>query len=146
DGDANPWLAEAPERQHDLTRGPMALTPGGGSHRVFRQPAGKGWRCTEGRLAPRVDTRADGGYVVVAPSVVEGKGYRWAPGLELDGPPEGLPEPPAWLVAELDQLATAAPTPAQGGAGPAEANQIPAGQRNATLARLAGTMRRVGMS
>jgi hypothetical protein len=146
DGEANPWPGD-PERSADLAQtGAMALTPRGGRHYVFRQPAGKGWRCTEGRLAPKVDTRADGGYVVVPPSVVEDRAYRWAPGPELDGPPEGLPEPPPWLVEELDRLANGTPTSAHVAAGGAEANPIPEGQRNATLARLAGTMRRVGMT
>jgi hypothetical protein len=147
DGDANSWPGGNPERMFDLAAGPMAITPRGGSHRVFRQPAGKGWRCTEGRLAPKVDTRADGGYIVAPPSVIEGgKAYRWAPGLELDDPPDRLPEPPPWLAQELDGLANGTPTSAHVAAGPPEANQIPKGQRNATLARLAGAMRRVGMS
>ena len=146
DGDTNPWLADDHERMLDLARGPMAITPRGGSHRLFRQPAGKNWRCTEGRLAPKVDTRADGGYIVAPPSVVDGgKAYRWAPGLELDDPPERLPEPPPWLAAELDRLANGTPTLAHVAAGGGEANQIPSGQRNATLAKLAGAMRRVGM-
>lgn len=147
DGTSNPWLAGAPERGHDLAVAPLSLTPRGGNHRLFRQPAGKRWRCTEGRLAEQVDTRADGGYLVVPPSMVEGgKGYRWAPGMELDDPPEQLPTPPSWLVADLDRLATDTPAAPVMGAGDADANAIPAGQRNATLARLAGTMRRVGMS
>jgi hypothetical protein len=146
DGEANPWLADDQERMLDLARGPMAMTPRGGSHRLFRQPAGKNWRCTEGRLAPKVDTRADGGYILVPPSVVEGRAYRWAPGLELDEPPDRLPEPPPWLAQELDGLAHGTPTLAHVAAGQDEANKIPTGQRNATLARLAGTMRRVGMS
>ena len=146
DGAANAWLADDPERLLDLARGPMAITPRGGSHRIFRQPAEKAWRCTEGRLAPRVDTRANGGYIVVPPSVVEGRPYRWAPGLELDEPPENLAEPPPWLIEELDRLANGSPTLAQVASGPGEANKIPSGQRNATLARLAGTMRRVGMA
>jgi hypothetical protein len=159
DGDGNPWPG-GPERMLDLAAGPMALTPRGGSHRLFRQPAGKHWRCTEGRLAPKVDTRADGGYIVAPPSIVEGgKAYRWAPGLELDDPPDRLPEPPPWLAQELDRLAAPAPKsgqaapPANGtptlahvAAGSPEANAIPEGQRNATLARLGGNMRRVGMS
>ncbi len=147
DGAGNPWLAGDPERMLDLATGPMALTPRGGSHRVFRQPAGKGWRCTEGRLAPKVDTRADGGYIVAPPSVVEGgKAYRWAPSLELDGAPASLPEPPPWLVTELERLANGTPTLPHVAAGGAEANAIADGQRNATLAKLAGAMRRVGMS
>ncbi len=156
DGDGNPWPGNA-ERSADLAQtGAIGLTPRGGRHYLFRQPAGKHWRCTEGRLAPKVDTRADGGYIVAPPSVVDGgKAYRWAPGLELDDPPERLPEPPPWLAAELDGLAATAgrscqangsPTLAHVAAGRAEANQIPTGQRNATLAKLAGAMRRVGMS
>jgi hypothetical protein len=150
DGEGNPWPGGDPERMFDLAAGPMALTPRGGSHRLFRQPHGKNWRCTEGRLASRVDTRADGGYIVAPPSVVEGgKAYRWAPGLELDDPPDRLPEPPPWLAQELDRLAPSAngtPTLAHVAAGPPEANAIPEGQRNATLAKLGGNMRRVGMS
>src|SRR5262245_57398573 len=46
DGDANPWLADQPEKLLELAQGPMARTPRGGSHRLFRQPAGKHWRCT----------------------------------------------------------------------------------------------------
>jgi hypothetical protein len=79
-----------------------------------------------------------------------GKAYRWAPGLELDDPPDRLPEPPPWLAQELDRLAAplanGTPTLAHVAAGEAEANPIPEGQRNATLARLGGNMRRVGMS
>jgi hypothetical protein len=146
DGDANSWLADNPDRLLELTCGPMALTPRGGSHRVFRQPTGKNWRCTEGRLAPKVDTRAEGGYIVAPPSVVDGdKGYHWAPGLDLDLPPDQLPEPPPWLAQELDRLANGAARMARVAAVAPEANTIPSGQRNATLAKLAGAMRRVGM-
>ena len=45
DGETNPWPGD-PERMLDLAAAPMALTPRGGSHRIFRQPAGKGWRLT----------------------------------------------------------------------------------------------------
>ena len=141
------WLTGEPERSVDLAIGPLSLTANNGRQFVFRQPAGKAWRNTTGRLAPHVDTRADGGYIVVPPSVLAGgKAYRWAEGLALDDPPENLPEPPVWLVTQLDGLATGGPTSAHAAAGSPEANQIPSGQRNATLARLAGTMRRVGMS
>jgi len=147
DGVANPWLANDADRLMELAACPLALTPRGGSHRVFRQPTGKQWRCTEGRLAAKVDTRADGGYIVVAPSVVEGgKGYEWAPGMELDEPPEKLSEPPDWLAQELDRLATSSPSLAHVAIPGGESNQIPSGQRNSTLAKLGGGMRRQGMS
>ena len=163
DGDKNPWLADTPQKMTDLARGPLSLTPSGGRHHLFRQPEGRKWGNTAGKLAPKVDTRAGGGYIVVPPSVVGGKSYAWAEGYELDGPPGALPEPPAWLVDLLDgnngglfaqparggglprdapRVATCSP---QGEDSPAGGNIIPSGQRNATLARLAGNMRRVGM-
>jgi hypothetical protein len=147
DGGGNPWLTSEPDKLLALAVAPLALTPRGGRHLVFRQPPGKQWRCTESRLAPQVDTRADGGYFVVPPSrLADGRTYRWAEGLELDVAPDALPEPPAWLTAQLDALAVSSPALATDAAGAIGANQIPTGQRNATLARLAGTMRRVGMS
>jgi hypothetical protein len=146
DGERNPWLTQNRERIIELESAPLAVTPHGGTHRVFRQPPGKNWRCTESRLAPNVDTRADGGYIVAPPSVVDGAAYWWVEGLELDEPPDRLAEPAPWLAAELDRLETDSPTSASVAGGGAGSNAIPAGQRNATLARLAGTMRRVGMS
>lgn len=142
DGADNPWLAEHPDWAHDLTSSPLQFTPHGGRHFAFR--AGEhAYRCTEGVLAPRVDTRGDGGYILVAPSVVDGAAYRWAPEMELDVPPDRLPLPPDWLTQGLVPSSPTAPRVAAGGD---DANPIPAGQRNGTLARLAGTMRRVGMS
>jgi hypothetical protein len=144
DGADNPWPGD-PERAADLAgAGAIALTPRGGRHYLFRRPAGKGWKCSTGRLALGVDVRTDGGYIVAAPSETEDGAYTWAPGLELDGPPERLPEPPSWLASLLDALAQETPTLAHVAVG--EANMIPEGQRNDTLARLAGAMRRVGMT
>jgi hypothetical protein len=153
DGAANPWPGD-PDRAADLAgAGAVALTPRGGRHYLFRRPAAKGWKCSTSKLARGVDVRTDGGYVVAAPSEIEEGPYRWGDGLDLDDPLDQLPEPPAWLAAALDALvspesngaAHGSPTSAPVAAGDAEANAIPAGQRNATLARLAGTMRRVGM-
>jgi hypothetical protein len=150
DGPQNPWLTA--ERSLELSQAPTARTPRGGWHFVFRKPVGAEWRCTAGRLAPHVDTRTDGGYIVVAPSLRQEGAYTWAEGLALDVAPDALPEPPAWLVEALDGLAhgpTLAKSSPQSGpvaAAGEEANPIPSGQRNSTLASLAGTMRRVGMS
>jgi hypothetical protein len=146
DGRENSWPTGDAEQRLELATAPVSVTPGGGRHYVFRQPAGKSYRGTAGRLAPKVDTRADGNYILVAPSAVGGKAYQWVEGLDLDVPPDRLPEPPPWLVAELDRLATTSPTSPRVAAGDAVANPIPSGQRNATLTRLAGTMRRVGMA
>ncbi len=153
DGAENPWPGDS-VKARDLSCGPVSLTPRGGRHHIFRQPAGKAWGNTAGRLAPKVDTRANGGYIVVPPSVVDGKQYRWDEALALTGPEE-LPEPPDWLTILLDGFGgnggghgapEGAHTSPQGADPAPGGNTIAAGQRNATLARLAGTMRRVGMS
>jgi len=142
DGEGNAWLSDAPDKLADLEAAPLSLTPHAGRQYFFRQPKGRVWRNTAGRLAQRVDTRANGGYVLVAPSIVDGKAYQWADNRELTQSPERLPEPPAWLIELLDGLTTSS-----GAVGTdTSANAIPEGQRNATLARLAGSMRRHGMS
>jgi hypothetical protein len=147
------WLQDQPERFVELAGAPLSLTPSGGRHYVFRQPAGRAWRNTQGEIAPHVDTRANGGLFVVPPSALPGgKAYRWVDGCELDVPPEQLPEPPAWLTEILDRIDCPAhggptsPSSPRDAASAALANVIPCGQRNGTLAKLAGTMRRVGMS
>ena len=102
DGPENPWLADQPEKRQELAGTATSLTPGGGRHHVFRQPPGRAWGNTTGKLAPKVDTRGNGGYIVAPPSVVGGKAYRWAEGAGLDQSPRNLVEPPRWLVMALD--------------------------------------------
>jgi hypothetical protein len=140
----NTWLQDDLDKRLELADAPLSLTPHGGRQCVFRQPAGRAWRNTAGDLAPRVDTRADGGYILAPPSALEDGAYRWAQGVELDVGPDSLPEPPAWLIAQLDAIA--ARRESSPASGDAAENVIPDGQRNNTLARLAGAMRRVGMS
>ncbi len=146
DAPPNPWLADQPDLAMDLIGAPTSITPGGGRHHIFRRPDGKTWTCTVSQLAPRVDTRTDGGYIVVPPSIRADGSYRWLEGCELDIGPDRLPEPPCWLIDLLDNPGTPGlrSPPAAGFA--TSANTIPSGQRNATLAKLAGAMRRVGMS
>lgn len=143
DGDDDSWLGDQDERWADLARAPSSRTPRGGRHFWFRQPTGKDWRCTTSRLADHVDTRADGGYVVVPPSRVDGNGYGWLEGYELDVGPGQLPEPPAWLVEQLDGIAAKSVT-ASATCGPTD--RIPEGRRNGSLTSFAGTMRRVGLT
>ncbi len=141
DGSDNYWPND-PDKTFELSHGAVASTPRGGAHYFFRQPEGGELRNTTGKIADRVDTRANGGYVVVSPSVVGEKPYQWLEGLELLEP-EQLPEPPAWVIDALNSEST-------GNIGPIldagnNGNKIPDGQRNDTLARLAGVMRRNGM-
>ena len=67
-------------------------TPSGGLHFVFRHIAGLG--NTAGSIGSKLDSRGDGGYIVVAPSQVGGREYRWAGKAE----PEAIP---GWLVTKL---------------------------------------------
>jgi hypothetical protein len=146
DGAQNTWLKDEPEKLLELAAAPISLTPGGGRHYIFRQPEGKHWRNTTKKLSEDVDTRADGGYIVLPPSMLTPEGaYRWAAGMALDVSPSDLPTPPAWLVELLDNLATSANGLALVAAVSPDGNPIPSGQRNSTLASLAGTMRRAGM-
>jgi hypothetical protein len=146
DGPENAWLADRGDRLHDLMLGAVASTPGGGRHFIFRAPDGVHIRCRAGQIAPRVDVRAEGGYILLPPSRVGGKPYQFALGLELDRPRDQLPEPPTWLLTQLVEDAPSSPTSPRVATGAVESNQIPSGQRNATLARLGGSMRRMGMS
>lgn len=138
DDQQNPWLADE-SRMTELMRGACSITPRGGRHCWFRQPVGESYRSTAGKLAPGVDTRADGGYVVAPPSIV-GTSYAWAPAYELTCPPGELPLPPSWL---LEQIKSQRATPRTG---PIAPNEICEGTRNDRLTSIAGSMRRGNMS
>jgi len=115
---------------------------GGGQHRVFRTslPIGNLTNIGQEILGiPKtgVDVRGEGGQAVMPPSAhISGGTYRWT-----NLTPDALDVaelPEAWA----NYLAEAAKSEVK----PGGENPIPEGQRNSTLARLAGTMRRAGMS
>jgi hypothetical protein len=81
-GDA--WLLE---NQNQLPATRTHGTPRGGEHLAFRDPPEIEIRNSQGRIAPGVDVRGTGGYVVVPPS----KGYT----IKHNGP---LADMPQWLV------------------------------------------------
>lgn len=75
------------------------LTGGGGRHLYYRITGGLKSR----KLAPGVDLKADGGYVVAPPSIhPSGKAYCW----ELSGEPvdTARADAPAWLVVSIDPV------------------------------------------
>lgn len=73
-------------------------TGGGGSHLVYRQRPGKRIRNTSSKLAECVDSRGDGGYIVLAPSVhVSGGVYMWIDGFSPRAGMDELPE----VIADL---------------------------------------------
>ncbi|HPC65299.1 MAG TPA: bifunctional DNA primase/polymerase [Anaerohalosphaeraceae bacterium] len=113
-----------------------AITGGGGTHYYFKYP-GRLIRCSTSKIAAGVDIKGDGGYVIVPPSGHEsGNHYYWDGNFDLDV----VADIPQWLLELMiseDKSVAKNNHP--------DGNQIPEGQRNNTLASLAGNMRRVGM-
>lgn len=130
DGSANPWPGG--ERAGDISSCPIVLTPRGGTHRYFRQPPGIKVKSTNSVIAPNVDIKANGGYVLLPPSKTENGEYRW-----IEDYYENLPLPPSWLM----QLPEVSPNIAS-----EEPGKIPQGKRNDVLASIAGKLRQIGMS
>lgn len=88
DGDAS-W-AEL-RATHHVPATPESVTGGGGAHVLFRGPVS----CTV--IAPGVDIKANGGYIVLPPSVhPNGRRYEW----DALSRPDDMPvaEAPAWLL------------------------------------------------
>lgn len=87
---------------------PMQWTGGGGWQAFLTYPPGRAIRNSAGRLGPKLDTRGQGGYVLVPPSIhPSGRAYAWADDRD---PLDLLPgEAPAWLLDLLDP--PAAPEP-----------------------------------
>jgi bifunctional DNA primase/polymerase-like protein len=89
------------EHEHGIltTDTVLAMTPSGGMHFLFRYPSDMPVGNSGGRIGRGIDTRGDGGYVVVSPSEVmnrdgEIKQYRWAHApWEMDIAPA-----PRWLI------------------------------------------------
>jgi len=140
-------LRRLKEELGDLDVPPMVRTPRGGWHLYYAHPGGR-IPSTAGKLGPGLDVRADGGYIVVPPSVVGDRAYTWHED-PWPGPP-ALPQlPAAWIEALTapEPAPAAPPVPI-----PAELNgrtlryltaavrgelevvaNAPAGTRNATL-------------
>ncbi|MGQ9553392.1 MAG: phage/plasmid primase, P4 family, partial [Anaerolineae bacterium] len=113
------------------------LTGGGGDHFYFRHP---GKPVKSGPIAPGLDLKGDGGYVIAPPSIHPSG---WPYDFEVQGHPDDVPlaEMPQWLLALVAEKAGNGHRQ-----GEPLADTIPAGQRNRTLASLAGTLRRRNMS
>ena len=112
-------------------------TGGGGKHIVFRDPGGIG--C--GTLAPGLDVKGEGGYIIVSPSVhPSGEPYRWAKesGAKLLLQPA---EVPYWLLGAMSSMGQ--PRMDHGTSETAVWNE---GERNNRLTSVAGSMRRQGCS
>jgi hypothetical protein len=108
---------------------------GNGAHLFFR--AGDAdIRNSVGRIAPGVDIRGHGGYVVLPPSLhISGKRYRW----EVNPSQAPLAKLPGWIVAVINK---AKPATAPANWLSVATTDVVEGRRNDTIARLAGHLLR----
>lgn len=144
DVDPRRWGDEAlRELEHQHGKIPETvevLTGGGGRHIFFTHPGPAAVIRNAAGLAglPGLDLRGDGGYVVAPPSLhASGRTYEW----EASSHPDQVPiaPMPGWLLALVQPRATTVgPPPLQ--------DAIGDGNRNSTLASLAGVMRHRGMT
>lgn len=135
-------LRELESKHGKLPHTVEQLTGGGGRHLCFAHP-GVYVKSRCGVL-PGIDVKADGGYIVVEPSLHK-NGHRYA--FELSSYPGEvlLAEMPEWLQdLVLGEPGGGAARDTSGSA-PAPDGVIPEGQRDDTLTSLAGTMRKRGM-
>jgi len=128
-------LAELLHEHGKLPPTPEVLTGGGGRHLYFQHP---GLEIRRHQLAPGVDVKSDGGYVVAPPSAHIVGEYVW----EVSGHPDDVPlaELPAWLLGMLTTPLAASSLPVA--YNPVEG--IEPGRRNTELMRLGGSLRRAG--
>jgi len=82
------WLAA---NQHRLPRTRTHRTRSGGQHLLFQWPEGRTIRNSASRVAPGVDVRGNGGYIITPPS----------PDYEI-ADASALAEAPAWLLDLID--------------------------------------------
>ncbi len=130
------------ELEHEHGRLPATRTHStgsGGMHYLYLYPAGANVRNSAGKLAPGIDTRGEGGYIIVPPSSTT------RPYQLLDELP--LADTPAWLIEALTRPrseARSSVAPAPGAGRPSRSapscGPIASGTRNATLASIAGRL------
>lgn len=112
------------------------LTGGGGRHIYLSVPEGTQVRNSASKLAPGVDVRGDGGYVVAPPSGhASGRAYAWESSCRPDEV-EVAPMPATWLAA----LVRPAPKLRV-----IEGGRVGEGARNDVLFKLACSMRSAGL-
>ena len=104
------------ERYGEFAPTPQQLTGGGGVHYVFERPNLEWVSGGGGVLGDGVDLKADGGYIILAPSNHKsGKRYAWDDAARLLLPdPLPLAPLPAWIVDLVKEKAAAKQAPSVG--------------------------------
>jgi hypothetical protein len=132
-------LAEL-ERQHGSIETLRAHTPTGGLHLFFRAPA----QVVTNRAGflPGLDLRGQGGYIVVAPSRIDGQSYSW------ENPSAQIAEMPDWLLeiinAKQQKGKKASPTQLEKLTFSEALAGVQEGNRNDTIFRFACKLRQDG--
>ena len=136
DGQAGADSLHDLERDHGtLPLTTSVVTPRRGQHFYFAWP-GMLVKTTVGAVAPAIDIRGDGGYVLIPPSRTDHGGYEWDEHVQ----PASMPE---WLIDRTrddSQSEGARRDPDEWGA--MVRDGIPEGQRNARLTGWAGYLLR----
>tara|TARA_R110000824_G_scaffold159073_1_gene333268 strand:- start:2677 stop:4722 length:2046 start_codon:yes stop_codon:yes gene_type:complete len=139
DGADNPWPGN-PELESLLNCSVTVETPSGGRHYIYSTPTGKVYRNTVSKVAPKVDTRGEGGYLIGPHSLIGEHEYKFVIGSLLE---DDVTPPPPFLIKILNQYANG--RLAEKKVTYSQPNLVEKGARNSTLASLGGSMRRIGM-
>ena len=145
DGPAN--LATIEAERGTLPETVEEITGGGGRHKFFRTK-GKPVQNSTSKIAPGIDIRGDGGYVVVAPSLhASGRQYEWVKG-HAPGEIE-MAEAPEWLMELVQGGHSGASSPLPGKRSQTMVSEladgrIPEGTRNDSLFKSGCRLRRLG--
>ena len=97
DRDGIAWIDEQQAVNGSIPDTLTTQTPSGGLHYYFRYPECMDIGCSNGTIAPGVDIKGDGGYVLVPPSKLENGLYDW-----IDEDAE-IAAAPTWLLDEIHE-------------------------------------------
>jgi Bifunctional DNA primase/polymerase, N-terminal/Primase C terminal 1 (PriCT-1) len=137
DGGEAETALKALEATHGALPATVEQITARGRHVFFRWP-GHPVPCSIGKIAPGIDVKADGGYVLVAPSIhPTGRRYAWS----VDGA-NTFAAAPDWLLALIAAPAHSAPQPIPSLEWRSLAAEIADGRRNCTLTKIAGHLLR----
>jgi putative DNA primase/helicase len=115
------------------------ITGGGGRHIIFQDPGVPMPKA----LAPGIDLKWDGGYIVLAPSLhPSGRRYEWD---GINGVTALLKpaDAPAWLLAHIQDIKTQGRS--NGSVGKVLPEVIPDGKKHDTIVSLAGSVKQRGL-